>query len=260
MSLILPPLRKLTDPPLPPPQLPVVKSHTGVQSKPTYCYQSCPRAYNSAGFVPDFIPENPKLAVMISHPGKDDAVNCRPLSGGMGRFFWAAIGKNVGLKKDDVAILSAVRCYTWKYPVGVEAKQAEKACRHWDHTRGESRESIVSWNPDLFIVTFGLDKMIEVGAFLALGLADFEKALRFQKKGYKPCVLLGTEVLGIMAPWLSGGVKTWRGHHWEGTWPFKTDNKVVSFPRVVPGVKRRYQRKPKEPSKRSTWLQENLFV
>ena len=266
VSLILPPLRKLTDPPVPPPKLPILQN-TGVRSKPNYCHQTCPRAYVATGFVPDFIPENPKIAVMISHPGKDDAVNCRPLSGGMGRFFWAAIGKNVGLKKDDVAILSALRCYTWKYPVGVEAKQAEKACRHWDHTKGlngqagEGLGSIVTWDPDLFVVTFGLDKMVEISAFLALAIEDFRKAVTFAERGYRPAVLLGTEVLNILAPWLDGGAKDWRGHWWEGTWPFRDDTilSTTSFPKVVPGYKKTFTRKAKGPSKKTEWIQENLF-
>jgi len=223
----------------------------GTHLKPTYCGSNCPRAYQAPGFVADWVPENPRIAFLFEIPSKDDVTYCKPLAGGYGRFFWAAIGSKLGLKKEDVIFSHVLRCYTWKYPPGQDTKVAEKACRYWDNFHNvnghpDDRRSLAAWKPNLFTCTFSLDKMVETGAFQALGIHDIKKALRFAERGYRPVVVMGTEALKMIAPWLSGGIKKWRGHWWEGDWGFnstvseeKIGFKAASYKKVT----RQYRKK-----------------
>lgn len=246
----------------------------GAAKKPDWCFNNCPRATIGSGFVPDWVPEKPKIAFFFSHPAKDDVGEREPLRGGMGRYFWASVGRATGLTKEDVILSNVLRCYTWQYPVGKETKIMEHACRHWDNFQGNGsipvpgKRSLVTWKPNLFIPTFGLDKMIEIGAFEALAIADIKKALRFAEEGYRPVVLMGTEAMGVAAPWLGGGMKNWRGTWWEGDWRFaktitgaevKALSKIKTFEPVTydrPWVRKYYASKKAAPKPAK---QESLF-
>lgn len=243
----------------------------GLTVKPAYCFASCPRAYSASGFVPDYVPENPRIAVVQALPASDDALYSIPFSGGYGRMFWAVFGKQFGLRKEDVLVSTLLRCHSkGNYPTGVDVPRAERACRHWDYYAHAGRglaasglRSLATWNPNWYTTTFGLDKIVEIDAFMALAIEDFRKALRFQKAGFRPCVLLGTEVLRVVAPWLSGGVKDWRGHWWEGSWPFKdpeTEERLRSFPVAAPKYRRQPGQKARPKAKAEfTGKQESLF-
>lgn len=195
----------------------------GVVKKPDQCYNSCPLGSCGGGFCPDWVPANPKIGVLFPQPGKDDVVSRQPLSGGMGRFFWGLIGARAGLRKTDVLASHILRCRNgWKYPVGADVKRAESACRQWDRFGNSdgfpdpNLPSLVGWNPNLFIVTFDLSKAVLLGSFQALVFADVLKAVRFHYAGYRPLVLFGDEPLRLVAPWLHGSAKRWRGTWWEG--------------------------------------------
>lgn len=220
----------------------------GVQGKPQWCYNSCPRAHLATSFVPDYVPENPSIAIVSALPAREDAAQCIPFASGYGRFFWGAIGRKYGLRKQNVIVSNLLRCYTYKYPVGATLPKAERACRHFDYYchGGHGRpvrglRSIATWNPNIYVVTFSIEKMLEVDALMALAIEDFGKAVRFIKAGYRPCVLLGTEVLKAVAPWLKGGARDWRGTWWEGDWPFKdpeTETRLKVFAEPAPKYKR----------------------
>jgi len=216
--LLTPLYKKGEGPPKPP---------YGVHKKPEYCKNNCPRAYKASGFVADYVPAHPKIAFMFELPGKDDVTQCKPMAGGFGRYFWAVIGHRLGIKKEDVIFSHVLRCYSYgNYPTGKDNQVAEIACRYWDKFHNieghpTDERSLISWNPNIFICTFGLKDMINLGAYQALALADIEKAWRFAKAGYRPLVLLDTGAMSVVAPWLTGGIKKWRGHWWEGSWKWK---------------------------------------
>lgn len=211
---------------------PILGKSTGTMEKPDWCGNNCPRAYYGSGFVADWVPENPRLAVLFDAPHKDDVVNRMPADSGYGRFFWAAIAKEVGFTKDQVILSHVLRCFEREYPIGEERKKIETACRHWDITHNvgglpKEGRSLAQWNPNIFVYTFDVGKMIEIPAYYALALSDFRKALRFADSGYRPLVVMGTEVFHFAAPWLdgTGGIKAWRGSWHEGDW--KWMNKTI---------------------------------
>lgn len=246
----------------------------GTAKKPDWCFNNCPRATIGSGFVPDWVPANPKIAFLFSHPAKDDVGEREPMRSGLGRYFWATIGRACGLKKQDVLFANVLRCYTWKYPTGKDATLAEQACRNWDNYQGGSGvpvagNSLVAWKPNIFFPTFSLDKMIEIGAFQALAIADVRKALTFADEGFRPLVILGTEAFKVVAPWLDGGVKGWRGTWWEGSWKWedgvteeylKKLGQRKSFAPATfnrPWVRKYKQKTPKKPAKQLTMFEES---
>lgn len=237
-----------------------LKTPSGVHNKPIYCANSCPRAYEASGFVADYVPENPRIAFLLEKPTKEDITKNKPLASGFNGFFWQNFG-HIGFRKDDCIFAHMLRCYTWKYPTGATKNAAEKACRHWDsfvnidgHPRQpEGITPLAAWSPNIFVVTFGLDKQIETPAFQPLAIASIKKAWKFAQDGYRPIVLLGSETLSFVAPWLKGGVKRWQGHWWEGEWNYGVarETEVVTYKEVGKRVRR-----PLVP----TMKQEKLFT
>lgn len=207
----------------------------GLAPKPDYCLNNCPRGrYGGVGFVPDWYGKNPKLSLVLVKPTKEETLERNPFSSGYSRFFFATVGKQLGLRRDDLVVSYVLRC-SGSYPIGKTRKLAEQTCRAWDCKSADTRGlpgipgGLVRFDPNLFIVTFGLDDALEVDAFQSCMVNDIEKALRFAGSGFRPCVLMGKEAMELM-PCMSGqtgGVKKWRGHHWEGSWPWK-DNQLVA--------------------------------
>jgi uracil-DNA glycosylase len=54
--------------------------------KPSEC-DKCPFKKGSTGFVKDFCPRDPKIAVMLKMPGREELVNGSPMSGKAGRYW-----------------------------------------------------------------------------------------------------------------------------------------------------------------------------
>jgi hypothetical protein len=222
--------------------LPPILTHapgkgTGVKLKSDYCINNCPRATIGVGFVPDFVPEAPRIAIMLPKPEKDDATNFEAATGPLGRFLTNILLRQAGITKDEVLITHVLRCSTWNYPTGPDAGRAERSCRNFDrHTAvGGARlsntgSSLESWGPNVFIPTFDLGKLAEVGAYYALALDDVRKAMRFAASGYRPLLLMGAEATFFLAPWLAGagGIKNWRGHWWEGDWRFMVNEQTAA--------------------------------
>lgn len=200
--------------------------------QPDWCWNNCPMAYTATGFVPDHVPSNPKLALILARPESDDATDGAVLSSGYGRFFYAAFMKPLGLNAGDVLVSHVLRCHKRQFPTGRDKITACRACRHWDGARASYddnkpefvNKSIEDWNPNIYLATFDIKDMLSTGAYQALGLADMRKALRFAAEGHRPAVIFGSEALFTIAPWLdgSGGIKNWRGHWWQGSWKWQT--------------------------------------
>jgi hypothetical protein len=191
----------------------------------------CAFSYKAVGFCPDTVPPLAKVAFVLSAPRQDDVTEQRPLSSSFGAFLRKAFIYDLGYTDADVAIIHVIRCqppYSKgdpAYPTAFLRDAAEGACRQYDDTssRGGSiiPEGLITWNPNLFIPTLGLGSVIDVAAFRRLIQVDVEKAWRFAEKGHRPCVLFGKEPMELVAKFLHGGPKNWRGHFYSGSWPFK---------------------------------------
>jgi hypothetical protein len=208
----------------------------GVAKKPDYCLNSCWRGNTCSGFVPDTVPESPRVGILLPKPTKESALESKALAGGLGDFFWYKIADPAGLKERDVLISHVLRCYSSDFPVGEEAKKAKRACRYWDDYFRDYRgypatgRGLCTWEPNLFIPTFEPLDCIKTGAMLALAVEDFRKAVRFSDRGFRPLLLLGQEALKLMAPWLPGGVKRWRGHYWVGEYRWYVEDQEQQVP------------------------------
>lgn len=198
----------------------------GVQRKPEGC-QKCPHRSYGLSFVPDEYPPDPRIAALLEAPGKDEALECRPLWGKSGQLWtWELIGK-LGYKRSDVLIANTIRCRPPenKYPTGQVRVGAETCCRQYDRISrrdgAQINEGIATWNPNLYIVTFHPAAILRTRALMRLVRKDMEKAFSFAEQGYRPCVIMGDKALSLLAPWTRGrgGVKAWRSHFWLGEWP-----------------------------------------
>lgn len=262
-----------------PPLPPIIKINAsgekaGAKLRPDYCTNFCPRATVGAGFVPDHVPENPRIGILIAKPEKDDVVNFESATAAQGRFLFNVLLAEAGLARADVLVAHVLRCSSWHYPTGADAKRAENACRNFDGYIGNSGHvvkgppSLEAWAPNIFIPTFEVSKMMEIGAFYALALEDIKKAIRFANTGYRPLVLLGAEAAFFLAPWLEGkgGIRNWRGHWWEGDWRYQVDERKAKGLNMFIPVEPTYRRRPgpKAPVKptiklKKAFVQTSLF-
>lgn len=203
-------------------------SAPGIRTKPEEC-KFCRYATIGSGFCPDFYPKSPILGFLLPYPSKDDVVYQRPFSGAMGYYLNKLLIEDLGYKKEDVLIANVLRCMPpWAkgYPTGDLRTTAESNCRQYDKKHAYREKladgGLIKYDPNLFLITYSPDKMRSIPAFQRQAVADISKAFRFAAKGYRPLVLMGDEPMELVAPWLvgKGGLKTWRGHWWEGSWPF----------------------------------------
>ena len=218
----------------------------GLAPKPDQCLNTCPRAFSEGiGFVADWVGNNPKIALVLDKPTRDECTSRLAFTSGYSRFFFAAIGRELGLTKENLIVSYCLRCYSYEYPVGINRQKAEKNCRNWDNKSADRfglptiESGLIKWNPNLFMVTFGLDDCLEMSrsetaksdAYHFCMLEDFKKAMRFAASGYRPCVLMGQEPMNLFPftnKW-AGGVRNWRGTWWEGSWPFTPEKAKVSY-------------------------------
>jgi hypothetical protein len=204
----------------------------GLLKKPPGC-KFCAMYNKGQNFVPDFIPEGIKILFVFSSPEKDDILENRLLSGNLGWFRKNKLIYDLGLKDHEVGLCSIIRCYPGKdkfnklaYPTKNIRISCEKMCRQYD---GRSLiagkiipRGIINFNPNVFVLTFGIDMLTQGAAFQHLMKADIKKALRTIPKGGRPAILFGEPAINLFAPYCfgpgQGGVKAWRGHIFEGSW------------------------------------------
>jgi uracil-DNA glycosylase len=197
----------------------------GVRTKPREC-STC--VYNTVGtgFCPDAVPKDPVLGVLLESPGSEEVIEQVPLVGRAGKYWLRCFIESLGLKRDQVAIFNTLRCKppNNNYPIGKMRMLAEEHCRIWDNKQGRNLEvgGIHSYAPNLFVATFHPSAVLRTPPYHRLVVMDMEKAYKYARMGYKPLVLMGETALTLVAPWTEhkGGVKTWRGHVWEGEWPY----------------------------------------
>lgn len=240
------PLKPLITPPKPPAnagktppslvskELPPVWSSPGVSQKPHDC-KACPFRLQGSGFVPDWYPDDsrrPQIGFLLDFPSSDDVLEQKPWAGRAG-FAWAQkYLKPFGLSIYDVFIGHVLRCQPkerkWGKPVYPTAKlrrDAELRCRQYDGqcwSGPKTREGgLLALDPNLFVVTFHPSDALPVPALGRLIYRDVEKAVKKMKEGFRPLILMGDESKDLVAPWMKGSVKFWRGNWYTGSWPFK---------------------------------------
>jgi uracil DNA glycosylase superfamily protein len=197
----------------------------GVRAKPPGCRQ-CGYRTIGQGFVPDEVPENPKIGILLEAPGQDEALRQQPMVGKAGEWFEKRIINKLGYKRNDVAFFNTIRCRPPGnvYPTGQLRTHAEQLCRQYDFIqgRGLDKGGIVGYNPNVFIATFHPAAAFRTPAIYRLILRDVEKAFRFAEKGFRPLVLAGNAAMELIWPWTrnKGGLRIWRSHWMQGEYPF----------------------------------------
>lgn len=178
-------------------------------SKPPSC-KLCRFSYLSTGFVPDTGEETAKIAVVLDSPSRSDVLDQGYWKGHVGRVYEDRYLTPLGLQRKDVLFSAVLRC---KPPVNdwPDKRMGEigaSCCRHYD-------QALREWRPDLAIVTFSLLDVAKTPALFRLVLAAFEKAVRFQQRGFRPVVLMGGHASELLLPWTGGSAKKWAGTHME---------------------------------------------
>lgn len=232
----------------------------GLLTKPPGC-NFCAMKNLGLNFVPDFYPPKAKILFVFSAPEKDDIVENRSFAGNLGWFRKAKLLTPLGLNTWDVATTNIIRCYPGKdkfnklaYPAKNIRVSCEKLCRQYDNRSllvGELTDrGVINFDPNVFIVTFGLDMLMAGAAFQHLMLADVRKALATIPLGGRPAVLFGEPATNLFASYCfgpgQGGIKVWRGHVFEGSWKDLTvkdeDLKDIA---TIPNPFRRFVTRPK---------------
>lgn len=213
---------------------------SGVTRKPAGCL-ACQFHQSGAGFVADHGPVNPRLALLLDYPSADDVMEQRPWSGRGGYAWIKQFLEPVGLRRDEVLISSILRCrptgFPTKYPTGSLKRNCEITCRQYDSKQwsagGLIDGGIVGYNPNMFIITLAPIDSRMVPALGRLIVKDMEKAVRKASEGFRPLILMGTEAMDLVCPFLSGkgGAPAWRGHYMEAEeWPWSTKDSVLVKP------------------------------
>jgi hypothetical protein len=214
------------------PESEITWQSSGLLTKPSGC-QYCSMKTLGKNFVPDYFPPKAKILFVFSAPEKDDILENRPLSGNLGWYRKEKLITPTGLKSYEYAAAHIIRCYPGKdkfnklaYPEKSVRISCEKLCRQYDNRSliaGELvPQGIVNFDPNVFVLTFGLDMVNAGAAFQHLMISDIKKALATIPKGGRPAVLFGEPAINLFAPYCfgpgQGGVKTWRGHIFQGSW------------------------------------------
>ncbi len=221
---------------------------TGVATKPDPC-KLCPFQKDGAGFTADWYPDAeqiPRLGFLLDFPSSDDIVSRRAWSGVAGYAWEQKYLKPFGLSLSDVMISHVLRCRPKAsrfgkpiYPIGKQRRDAELTCRHYDgqswNGGGMRPGGIRDFNPNLFVVTFHPIETLAVPALSKLLQRDVEKAVRKMRADpeARVLVLMGDEAKDLIAPWLKGSVRGWRGHFWRGSYPFGSEKSMLREPGFI---------------------------
>lgn len=202
----------------------------GVRPHPEAC-KLCPLNWLGSGFVPDEMPATgkPRIAMMFEFPAGDDIVEGRPLVSRGGQAWLRRLVYALGHRKDEVLICNTLRCRPrqGRYPTGVDQRQAELCCRAHDGTQWggdiDVPGGLLAFDPNVFLVSYNPGDILDTPSLYRLVRRDVEKAFSLADRDYRPLMLMGKGPAFLVAPWLQGkgGIKAWRGHWWEGSWPWQ---------------------------------------
>lgn len=180
----------------------------GIQSKPQGCLE-CPFRKYGFGFVPDYVPSNPKIAIQLEAPGEQEALENTPLVGRAGKFHFKTLIEPLGYTREDCLISNTLRCRPPNniYPKSKLRKEAELQCRRYD-------DDLKNFNPNLFVITLHPAALLRSSAVMRLVKRDVQKAFEFAEEGYRPLLLMGDKALSSRLPYIHS-VKNFRGHFGE---------------------------------------------
>ncbi len=198
----------------------MIKTQEGVRLKPVGC-RLCPLSAIGQGFCPDEVPKNPKIAMILDMPQRSDVTYQMPFSGSEGKAWQKTFIEDLGYKREDVLLSHCLRCCQpndkygiSQYPREPLRRLGEMNCRQYD-------ESLIRFDADMYIITLHPRNSRLIGCVTRHIRRDVEKAFSFAEKGYRPALLMGEGVAELYYPWMTGGLKNWRGHYWFGESPFK---------------------------------------
>jgi len=211
--------------------------------KPEYC-RNCKFVAKGYGYCPDTKPDHARVAFMFAAPTSEAITEQHGLGGKMGWYIFKNFIEPAGFKMNECIVGHVLRCKLPffkgrpQYPTGAMRHHAEAVCRKYDYQHGREGKlfslGIGSWNPNIFVITFAPSECHNVPAYYRQIQRDVQKAAMFADKGFRPCVLFGSEAMTLFAPFthLNGGLKAWRGHFFESDrWDERlvTDTGKITF-------------------------------
>lgn len=193
--------------------------------RPTTCH-TCRLHYAHHGFCKDFVPEAPKIAIVLDAPDKDAVLEGEPLVGNLGEFWLDQLIRPLGHEKSDILVAHTIRCKPPAgYPKGTLAKHGLALCRQYD-------TEILAFDPNLFLITEHPKALFKTPAMTRYVQKHIEKAFKHAAAGWRVCVLMGAQAMTLVAPELAGGVQKWHGHWFTGGWPGSPVRTVGGFRRI----------------------------
>ncbi len=165
--------------------------------KPNECTQ-CPGSKLCTGYVPDFIPLAPKIALVLKMPGRDDVAHGTFLSGNIGRWFTQTFLTPIGLRRDDITVSSVIRCFpnAGDFPIGVSKSRMFETCRQWD-------EGLRAFNPTIWGVCFNPLEIAKNRQRVVFIERQLRRAADWVAQGERPVLLCGDDAMSVYAPWLN---------------------------------------------------------
>lgn len=215
----------------------------GVRGKPETC-NLCSFSQKGTAFVADYMPSTARIVYVFSHPKQADVIDQKPLAGPHGEIMRKILITDLGHREDEVGLAHTIRCMPQKittrsgpsylYPTGSLQRAAESNCRQFDNSSFKegllSPGGLIEFDPNLFLVTLDIDTALMIDAYKFMIQRDLETSWSFVDEGHRVAVLFGSEVLSLVAGFLKGGSKQWRGHWWESTgWPFESKLRKEGF-------------------------------
>jgi len=175
-------------------------------TKPPYC-KDCLFVKLSTGFVPDFVGEDPKMAVVLKMPGRDEIISGEPMTGKAGWYWDTNFLEPLGIKRENLIIGNTIRCFPngGSYPTGKNKTGAWKACEHWC-------AAILKFQPQVIGVTFNPAALLRNPQQEKMLRRSMEKAWGYALAGERPLLLMGEEAKDLYASNLTGMIKHWQGH------------------------------------------------
>ncbi len=184
-----------------------------------------PMAYKGSGFCPDYVPTNPKIAMLLEAPGENEILDHSPLVGKAGKFWTKRLIEVLGYTREDVLISNCGRCRPGsdnQFPTGFLRKQVLECCRHYDTKHGAADGSLLKggisqFAPNFYIVSYHPASILRTPALYRPTLRAVEFAFQKYKEGYRPCVLMGGVATSLVAPELGKepNLKRWQRHYFE---------------------------------------------
>lgn len=173
--------------------------------RPLTC-NNCAIASTSTGFVQDAVPANPKLALCLKHPGKNELIANEPITGWSMVRFQELILDTFKLTLDDILFINVLRCYPkdGAWPTGKARVLAQGYC---NKTYGQA---LRKFNPTIIGCTYDVFDLFKDPNIEKFILASFRRALELTTAGERVLLLSGKEAKEYFLYELHGGLKKWQ--------------------------------------------------